>query len=261
MTLSAWQSSVLTEMGIPTFVRRSAPEAASVTPVAVAVAPAPAAPLAPRRPELTPVPAPVPAAPATRISDEEISRTDWPQLRAAVAACRGCSLCQTRTQTVFGTGREEQVDWLVVGEAPGHDEDLQGLPFVGRAGQLLDNMLAAAALQRGREVYIANVLKCRPPDNRNPQPNEVACCLPFLRRQMQLLQPKIILALGRFAAQSLLDTEEAIGRLRGRTHQYEGVPLIVSYHPAYLLRSPTEKAKAWEDLCRALAIFSGEALA
>jgi uracil-DNA glycosylase len=148
---------------------------------------------------------------------------------------------------------------MIVGEAPGEQEDLKGEPFVGAAGQLLDAMLAALGLSRNdgpaeRQVFIANTLKCRPPRNRNPEPDELARCEPFLRRQIELVQPRIILAMGRFALQLLLRSDEAVGRLRGRVHQYEGVPLIVTYHPAYLLRQPADKAKAWEDLCLAASV-------
>ena len=149
---------------------------------------------------------------------------------------------------------DRQADWLIVGEAPGENEDLQGEPFVGQAGKLLDNMLRALGLSRREKVYIANVLKCRPPGNRNPEPDEVARCEPFLRRQVELLQPKIIVAMGRFAVQSLLGTTEAIGKLRGQRHSYAGVPVVVTYHPAYLLRSLPDKAKAWADLCLAREI-------
>ena len=186
---------------------------------------------------------------------------DWPALRQAVAGCRACGLCEGRTQTVFGTGHP-QAHWLLVGEAPGEQEDLQGLPFVGAAGQLLDRMLAALGLTRAEDgpqppaqrVYNANALKCRPPRNRNPTAQEMASCAPYLQRQIELLQPRLILALGRFAVQALLHSDEPIGKLRGRVHHHAGVPLIVSYHPAYLLRSPLEKAKAWEDLCLAAGV-------
>ena len=199
---------------------------------------------------------------------------DWATLQATVAGCRACALCATRTQTVFGVGAAT-AGWMVVGEAPGEQEDRQGQPFVGPAGQLLDQMLAALGVSRQapaeamaavdddamrppvlraqREpVYIANVLKCRPPGNRNPQPDEMARCEPFLRRQVALVQPQIILAMGRFAVHNLLQTSEAITRLRGRVHDYAGVPVIVTYHPAYLLRSLPDKAKAWQDLVLAL---------
>lgn len=179
-----------------------------------------------------------------------ILQMDWAQLKEAVANCIGCELHKTRTQGVPGVG-DESADWLVIGEAPGADEDAQGEPFVGQAGRLLDAMLAAIGLARGDNVYIANVLKSRPPGNRNPAPEEIAACMPYLERQVQLIQPKIILALGRFAAQTLLDTEETIGRLRGRVHHYQGIPLVVTYHPAYLLRNLPDKEKAWEDLCLA----------
>jgi uracil-DNA glycosylase len=182
----------------------------------------------------------------------------WPALRAAVAACTACRLCQGRTNTVFGVGNE-RAHWMIVGEAPGEQEDLQGEPFVGKAGQLLDNMLRAIGLTREsappeRQVYIANTLKCRPPRNRNPEPDELAQCEAFLVRQVALVQPRIILAMGRFAVQSLLRSEEPVGRLRGRVHHYQGVPLIVTYHPAYLLRNLEDKAKAWDDLCLALEV-------
>lgn len=182
-----------------------------------------------------------------------VDTMDWPALQEAVAGCNACKLCGSRRNTVFGVG-DLQADWLVVGEAPGENEDLQGEPFVGQAGKLLDNMLASLSLARGRGVYIANVLKCRPPGNRNPEPDEVAQCEPFLRRQVELLQPRIILAMGRFAVQSLLQTTEPIGKLRGRAHQYNGVPVVVTYHPAYLLRNLPDKAKAWADLCLAKAL-------
>jgi DNA polymerase len=222
------------------------------------------------RPAIISVPPPEPAAaPALGPRPAGIESMDWPALESAVAGCRACGLCAGRTQTVFGVG-SRTADWMVVGEAPGEQEDRQGQPFVGQAGKLLDNMLAAIGLSRqsgvdpppqepegrgaGRAggVYIANVLKCRPPANRNPQPEEVAQCEPYLRRQAALIQPRIILAMGRFAVQSLLQTTEPIGRLRGRVHHYQGVPVIVTYHPAYLLRALSEKAKAWQDLCLAV---------
>jgi uracil-DNA glycosylase len=181
---------------------------------------------------------------------------DWTALRDTVASCVLCNLCESRRQTVFGVGHP-RAHWMIVGEAPGEQEDQQGEPFVGKSGQLLDNMLRAISLTRAeasasQQVYIANTLKCRPPGNRNPTPEELAKCEPFLIRQLQLVQPKIILAMGRFAVQSLLRSEEPIGRLRGRVHAYQGVPLIVTYHPAYLLRNPQDKGKAWEDLCLAV---------
>ncbi len=179
---------------------------------------------------------------------------DWPQLESAVASCTACELHRTRIHTVFGTG-SRQADWMIIGEAPGADEDRQGEPFVGRAGQLLTEMLRAAGLQR-QEVFITNILKCRPPQNRDPRPEEVASCHAFLQRQVALVRPSLILAVGRIAAHNLLETDTPVGRLRGRVHHYgEGrIPLIVTYHPAYLLRSPLEKRKAWEDLRLALQV-------
>jgi uracil-DNA glycosylase len=172
---------------------------------------------------------------------------DWQALKGKVAGCTDCRLRATCKQTVFGVG-DERAAWMLVGEAPGADEDRLGEPFVGQAGKLLDNMLAALGLARGADVYIANVLKCRPPGNRNPQPDEVAQCAPYLLRQISLIQPKLIVAMGRFAAQTLLGTDASIASLRGRVHRYAGVPLVVTYHPAYLLRNLPDKAKAWADL-------------
>ncbi len=171
----------------------------------------------------------------------------WIPLKAAVSGCTKCGLHQTRTQTVFGVG-DENADWMLIGEAPGAEEDRLGDPFVGQAGKLLDNMLATIGLSRRKNVYIANVLKCRPPGNRNPAPEEVAQCSPHLLQQIELVKPKLIVAMGRFAAQTLLETGASIASLRGRVHRYAGVPLIVTYHPAYLLRTLEDKAKAWEDL-------------
>ena len=172
----------------------------------------------------------------------------WDELRSRVAACTRCGLSKTRTQTVFGVG-DQNADWLVVGEAPGAEEDRRGEPFVGRAGQLLDSMLRAIGLARG-QVYIANVLKCRPPGNRDPAPAECAECLPYLERQIALLKPKIMLAVGRIAAQNLLKTDSPLSKLRQQEYRFGAarVPLVVTYHPAYLLRTPTDKRKAWEDL-------------
>jgi len=176
-----------------------------------------------------------------------IASMDWTQLKAKVAGCTDCKLRAGCTQTVFGVG-DEEAEWLLVGEAPGAEEDRLGEPFVGQAGKLLDHMLLSIGLQRGRNVYIANVLKCRPPGNRNPEPEEVAKCSPHLLRQVALIRPKLIVAMGRFAAQTLLGTDATIASLRGRVHRYAGVPLVVTYHPAYLLRNLPDKAKAWADL-------------
>ena len=171
----------------------------------------------------------------------------WIELKQAVPACTACSLHKSRTQTVFGVG-DENAEWMLIGEAPGAEEDRLGDPFVGQAGKLLDNMLAAIGLKRGETVYIANVLKCRPPGNRNPELEEVEKCTPFLKQQIALIKPKLIIAMGRFAAQTLLASDATIASMRGRVFRYEGVPLIVTYHPAYLLRTLPDKAKAWADL-------------
>ena len=172
----------------------------------------------------------------------------WQQLEQAVSDCTKCELHTSRTQTVFGVGNKN-ADLLIIGEAPGRDEDLQGEPFVGRAGQLLNAMLAAIGLQRD-QVYIANILKCRPPNNRDPKPEEAEACDPWLQQQIALIQPGVILVLGRIAAHKLLNTEQSLGELRGKQYNYAGIPLIVSYHPAYLLRKPVEKRKSWQDLKR-----------
>jgi len=189
----------------------------------------------------------------------------WEALEASVAACTRCALSRSRTQTVFGVG-SRQAPWLVVGEAPGAEEDARGEPFVGQAGRLLDRMLEAAGLSRSgtgdAAVYIANVLKCRPPGNRNPEPDEVRCCEPYLRRQIELLAPRLILVMGRFAAQSLLGSEASIAALRGRAHPLvfggRTVPVVVTYHPAYLLRNLGDKAKVWADLCLAREVFESQ---
>jgi uracil-DNA glycosylase family 4 len=179
-----------------------------------------------------------------------IRNLDWPDLKRCVQDCTACELAATRTQTVLGVG-DLQADWLFIGEAPGAEEDRKGEPFVGQAGKLLDNMLAAIGLRRGQNAYIANIVKCRPPGNRDPHPQEIEQCAPFLERQLALIQPKLIMTLGRVAAQTLLETDETIGTLRGKVHRHQGIPVIVTYHPAYLLRNLPDKAKAWEDLCLA----------
>ena len=184
----------------------------------------------------------------------DIATLDWDTLAARVAVCERCRLCERRTNSVFGVG-DRDADWMLIGEAPGENEDKLGEPFVGQAGKLLDSMLHAVALSREDNVFIANVIKCRPPGNRNPELDEVARCEPYLKRQVELVKPKLIVALGRFAAQSLLKTEASIASLRGRVHDYQGVPVIVTYHPAYLLRSLPDKAKAWADLCLAQATY------
>lgn len=247
---------------------QAAPAAAPPAPSAeeprvVHESPAPAGhgqPLSVAAPKVAPVQTPPPLVLTEGLSD--VATLDWAALQDRVASCQACGLCQGRRQSVFGVG-DPRARWLVVGEAPGENEDLQGEPFVGQAGQLLDNMLRALGLSRTAEgaqaVYIANVIKCRPPANRNPQPQEVQCCTPYLQRQIALLQPQIILALGRFAAQALLQASVPevatlpLGRLRGQVHRHGAVPVVVSYHPAYLLRTPQDKAKAWADLCLARA--------
>ena len=201
---------------------------------------------------------PAPADDAPGETERPQALLDWAELEAQVAACTRCSLHESRTQTVFGSGNR-QADWLIIGEAPGADEDRQGEPFVGRAGLLLNEMLLAAGYRR-EEVYIANILKCRPPNNRNPRPEEVASCLDYLQRQIELIQPRLILAVGGIAAHNLLHTDAPVGRLRGKLHHYgeRQTPLVVTYHPAYLLRAPLEKRKVWADLQFARQIFRSQ---
>jgi len=189
------------------------------------------------------------ALPVEESSGELPVAMDWEALRGSVSDCTLCGLSQSRTNTVFGIGNPD-ADWLIVGEAPGAEEDRRGEPFVGKAGKLLDEMLRAIGQHR-EDVFIANILKCRPPDNRDPKVDESASCRPYLERQIQLIQPRMILAVGRIAAQNLLASDEPVGRLRGRPHELDGIPLVVTYHPAYLLRSPSQKSKAWHDLCLA----------
>jgi DNA polymerase len=192
-----------------------------------------------------------------------IARLDWKQLRQEVTGCRACSLCETRKQTVFGVGNTN-AEWMLIGEAPGAEEDARGEPFVGQAGRLLDNMLASVGMSREgqtpKSVYIANVLKCRPPGNRNPQPVEVSKCEPFLLRQIELVAPALIIVMGRFAAQSLLGTDASIASLRGKSHRISvagrQIPVVVTYHPAYLLRNLIDKEKSWADLCLAQKVHT-----
>jgi uracil-DNA glycosylase family 4 len=190
------------------------------------------------------------------IAEEPIdaSASDWPELRSAVANCTRCPLHESRTQTVFGVGNQD-ADWLIVGEAPGA-EDRRGEPFVGRAGKLLDEMLRAAGQSRDA-VFIANILKCRPPNNRDPEAEEASACRAYLQRQIALIRPKIILAVGRIAAQTLLATDTPVGKLRGQIYQLDDIPMVVTYHPAYLLRSPSQKRKSWQDLCLAMDVAAG----
>lgn len=182
------------------------------------------------------------------------SDMDWETLRDTIAACTRCQLHQSRTQTVFGVGSPD-ADWMIIGEAPGAEEDRRGEPFVGRSGKLLDEMLRAVGQDRD-SVFIANILKCRPPNNRDPEPEESAECRGYLERQIELLQPKVILAVGRIAAHLLLDTDTPVGQLRGSVHKLGDTPLVVTYHPAYLLRSPSQKRKAWDDLCLAERVMA-----
>lgn len=228
-------------MGIDLWERRVGVARDTVAPVAVAPGKEPSVPASTLRAEAV--------APAATFAAASM---DWGTLERAVHTCTKCPLHQSRTQAVFGVGNR-QAQWLFVGEAPGVQEDRQGEPFVGRAGQLLNAMLFALGLTR-EQVYIANVLKCRPPNNRDPQPAEVECCEPYLLRQIALLNPRLIVALGRHAAHSLLRTDLALTRLRGRRLSYHGIPLVVTYHPAYLLRNPVDKRKVWDDLCLAKSV-------
>ncbi|MEO8103654.1 MAG: uracil-DNA glycosylase [Betaproteobacteria bacterium] len=218
--------------------------AASAQPVRSAPSPRAAAPSA--------LPAPDPA----RVA--RIGTLDWQGLKAEAAACQACGLCKQRRQAVLGVGAVE-APWLFVGEGPGAEEDEQGEPFVGQAGKLLDAMLAATGLQRGREVYIANVVKCRPPGNRNPSPEESLACAPLLDRQIDLIQPKLIVALGKIALTRLTGSEASMASMRGKQHEYRGIPVIATYHPAYLLRNLPDKLKAWEDLMFAKRVFVAKA--
>lgn len=192
----------------------------------------------------------------------DIARMDWDQLKAAVSSCTRCNLCQMRTKTVFGVG-DQKARWLFIGEGPGQNEDQQGLPFVGPAGKLLDNMMIAMGLKRGENTYIANIVKCRPTDknkrDRPPEADEANACMPYLQRQIALIQPTVIVALGKTAALSLLklDSSTPVSRLRGKVHRHDDIPLIVTYHPAYLLRSLKDKSKAWADLCLAMQVHGG----
>ena len=287
MPLDDRRLALLREMGVPFWQPAAARQASPQTPEpAPAAAQSPSSrasrPVSAHLPAVAPAPGPMSAAAAAAVPVADVSTLDWPALQQAVADCRACGLCATRRQTVFGVGHP-RAHWMVVGEAPGEQEDLRGEPFVGPAGRLLDRMLSALGLTRAeahpegatdpapglgpdlglgaevnaRQVYIANTLKCRPPGNRNPDPAELARCEPYLVRQIELVQPRVILAMGRFAVQALLRTDEPIGRLRGRVHRYQGVPLIVTYHPAYLLRNPLDKAKAWDDLCLAMDTMQG----
>lgn len=283
--LNPRQQAVLEAMGVDVWVSREVPPAAehcadmagavdgenvagvaaaeaaspaSAEPIPSADTPAPEIPataeMVPPAAECIPVEHEKPAAPGL----DTVESLDWNALQQTVSSCQACALHEGRTQTVFGVG-DPQARLMVIGEAPGADEDRQGEPFVGRAGQLLNGMLEAIGFTR-EQVYIANIIKCRPPGNRDPHADEAAACKGYLLRQIELIDPTLILAVGRVSAHNLLGTEEAVGRLRGRTHQFQpgDVPLIVTYHPAYLLRRPEEKAKAWQDLQAAYKVLQGD---
>ncbi|WP_026296445.1 MULTISPECIES: uracil-DNA glycosylase family protein [unclassified Thioalkalivibrio] len=262
MDLSARKRRILADMGIPVW--RARDGAFPGVPAAAPTVEPPTAPLMPEAasaqatsapPETPEIPEPL-VSPASGPLEVEVAALDWPELEARVRDCTACAeLAAQRTQTVFGVG-DRRARWLFVGEAPGVEEDRRGEPFVGRAGQLLDSMLAALGLDRRQDVFIANVLKCRPPNNRDPSPEESRACRGFLDRQIALVQPEVIVALGRVAAQQLLETDQPLGSLRGSLHRYREVPLVVTYHPAYLLRKPQDKARAWQDLQRARACLT-----
>jgi DNA polymerase len=206
-----------------------------------------------------PIPSAIPAADVRRVplSPAHLAALDWPALEETIHACRACVLGERRIQAVPGVG-DRTASWMLVGEGPGAEEDRRGEPFVGPAGKLLDNMLLALNLKRDTDVYIANAVKCRPPHNRTPEPGEIASCAPFLDRQIALVQPRLLVALGRPAAQALLGREISIAAARGKRFEYKGVAVVVTYHPAYLLRNPLDKGKAWEDLCFARRLMAQE---
>jgi len=199
-----------------------------------------------------------PVVPNNDLIEKQQGTVDWHTLQQTVAQCMACDLHKTRTNTVFGVGNE-QADWMIIGEAPGADEDARGEPFVGKAGQLLNQMMLGVGLSR-EQVFIANILKCRPPNNRDPHKEEVTACSNFLQQQIEYINPKVILAVGRVSAQNLLNTKETIGRIRGKVHHYAstGIPIVATYHPAYLLRSPLEKRKSWGDLLLAKRVMQGQ---
>ncbi|PHV11532.1 uracil-DNA glycosylase [Chitinimonas sp. BJB300] len=231
---------------------------AAPVPVILETPPRPSSPPPPARhipASIAPPPVAVPQLLERDERAQRISALDWEALQAETTTCTACGLCKSRNKVVFGTG-QPKTDWLVIGEAPGAEEDRQGKPFVGQAGKLLDNMLTAVGRSRQENVYILNTLKCRPPQNRNPQPDEMALCAPILHRQIELIQPKVIFAVGRFAVQALLGREATIASLRGKLHDYRGIPVVVSYHPAYLLRNLPDKIKAWHDLLLANKVLA-----
>ena len=246
---------VLTELGlVPTWRLRARGDVGGAAEAASASAATPAT----EAPEAVLVPVRRARAPEDAARAARIGGLEWRDFAADVDACVACGLASTRKQSVPGVG-DTHAEWLLIGEAPGSEEDAKGEPFVGQAGKLLDNMLAALGMKRGENVYIANVLKCRPPNNRTPEPREVDACRPYLDRQIALIGPKLIVALGKSAATTLLGVDATIASLRGRVHRYRGVPLVVTYHPAYLLRNLPDKAKAWEDLLLARRTLRGAA--
>ncbi|MEO8346264.1 MAG: uracil-DNA glycosylase [Betaproteobacteria bacterium] len=256
----ATREDILVELGLaPTWRHRGSGGALSAPPAPVAGSPTEVpteTPLVAALNEAAPRAAPVRVDTGDdAVRGARIAALSWADFATDVDACNACGLCRTRNKSVPGMG-DVNAGWLFVGEAPGADEDARGEPFVGQAGRLLDNMLAALGMARGRNVYIANVLKCRPPNNRTPEPREADACRPYLERQVALIKPKLIVALGKSAASRLLDTDATIASLRGRVHKYRDVPLVVTYHPAYLLRNLPDKVKAWEDMLLARRVYN-----
>jgi uracil-DNA glycosylase len=260
------REAMLREMGItPLWKSRTAVPVVASVPEPAAAEPEQTYAAAPRAPAARIVAAPASRSARAAVPDgaaavidpariEHIARMEWPELQAAVAGCTACGLAQSRHHTVFGVG-DPKADWMIIGEAPGAEEDAKGEPFVGQAGRLLDSMLAALEMRREVNIYIANVLKCRPPGNRNPEALEVAQCSPHLLRQVELIAPRLIILMGRFAAQTLLNSDASIASMRGKLFQYQGTPAIVTYHPAYLLRNLPDKSKAWQDLLFARSTY------
>ncbi|MCH9757790.1 MAG: uracil-DNA glycosylase [Proteobacteria bacterium] len=238
------QENIVKELGLSPLWRKKSTLAETPPPPAAAVAEVPSKAVSKRNVvNQSPVQSPV----ADVSGGIRVAKMNWQQLRGAVEECQQCPLCPTRIKTVFGVG-DRQATVMIIGEGPGEEEDQRGEPFVGRAGKLLDMMLHAIQLDRKRNVYISNMVKCRPPGNRNPTREEIEQCLPYLQRQIALVEPHLLVALGKVAAAHLLNTETSIAQLRQKVHDYNNIPLVVTYHPAYLLRSPQEKRKSWEDL-------------
>jgi uracil-DNA glycosylase family 4 len=260
MPVSPRQARYLDALGVtryaPRVADRGAPDASAAAPTVAVMAQTPQPLTAPAESTQPPAATPVAQGPVISTLPAADPALAWPQLIAQIAACTACGLSRTRTNTVPGVG-DLRADWLVIGEAPGADEDATGEPFVGRAGKLLDAMLRAVGLSRQRGVYITNIVKCRPPNNRDPAPDEAAACAGYLERQIALINPKLILAVGKVAAHNLLGSEEPMSRLRGKVWHWRGtdLPIVATYHPAYLLRSPLEKRKAWDDLCLAQDVY------